>query len=118
MQPGTIRAHVLVLAAYLLAAILPVFALSAGLAQSDAQHAQMMAMAGHTVPMESAGQGDEAAEMLLCQQHCMLITAALPTPVPAQTNVFRISDIVVDLEWLAPSLAVPPPGPPPKVAVI
>ena len=113
----TLSARALVFVAYLLAAILPILGANIGLALSDGQHAQMMASAGHTMPMETADQNDDA-RMLLCQQHCLLAAATLPAQVPIVTNSVGTSDLVPTADLLVMSLSTPPPGPPPKVAVI
>lgn len=117
MPRSTLTARTLVLAAYLLAAILPILGANMGLALSDGQHNQMMASAGHTMPMETANQSDDA-RMLLCQQHCLLAAATLPAQVPVVKNSVGTSDLVLTADRLVASLSTPPPGPPPKVAVI
>lgn len=117
MSTSTLSVRVLVLAAYLMAAILPVLSTSWGLPQSSGQHAQMMASAGHTMSMETAEQSDDS-RMLLCQQHCLLAAATLPAQVPEVTNSVGTSDLVFTAYLVVMSLSTPPPGPPPKVAVI
>lgn len=61
----------LILAAYLLAAILPMLASADGRQQTQADHEQMMAMAGHVAHMSSSGSPIDDAQRLLCQQHCL-----------------------------------------------
>lgn len=117
MFVSKLSARAFVLAVYLLAAILPVLATSWGLPQSSAQHAQMMASAGHMMPMETEEQGNDS-RMLLCQQHCLLAAATLPAQVPVVTNGFGTSDLAPTADLLVISLSRPPPGPPPKAAVI
>lgn len=118
MFSGTFIARVLVLAAYLLAAVFPILFANAGMQLPAVQHAQMMASAGHTMPMEDAGMSDKDAGMSLCQQHCLLAAATLPTQVPAVESSVVMSGLVLTADWLETSLATPPPGPPPKVAAI
>jgi hypothetical protein len=118
MRLGIFSARVLVLAAYLLAAILPALAANTAKQLPEAQHSQMMASAGHTMPMEDAGTNDNDVRMLLCQQHCLLAAATLPAQVPTAENSVVTSDVILIADWLVSSLAIPPPGPPPKVAVI
>ena len=69
----------LILAAYLLAAILPMLAFSEGRQQSQADHEQMMAMAGHGAHMSSAGSPIDDAQRLLCQQHCLFASKSATT---------------------------------------
>jgi hypothetical protein len=114
----TFRMRVLILAAYMLAAILPVLALGERRQQSQDDHAQMMAMAGHLAQMPGMGGADDVTQQLLCQQHCMFATAAFPAPDRVAETVARSSDVEANVDTLPTSLAIPPPGPPPKVAVI
>ncbi len=118
MSSSIFSARVLVLAAYLMAAFLPVLAANGGLPLPDGQHAQMMASAGHTMPMDSAMPSDDDAQMLMCQQHCMLAAATVPIQVLAMENRVGSSDLFLIGGRLAASLAIPPPGPPPKVTVL
>lgn len=118
MSLSIFSARVLVLAAYLMAAFLPVLAANGGLPLPDGQHAQMMASAGHAMPMDSAMPSDDDAQMLMCQQHCMLVPVTMPVQVSPAENRIVTSDIVLVADWLVASLATPPPGPPPKVAAI
>lgn len=117
MPLSKLTARVLVFAAFLMAAILPMLATNLGLTLSGGQHAQLMASGGHTMPMEAAEPSDDA-QMLLCQQHCLLAAATLPAQVPVVTTGDGTSDLVLTAERLVSSLSTPPPGPPPKVAVI
>ncbi len=114
----TFRMHVLILAAYVLAAILPVLALGEGRQQSQADHAQMMAMAGHLGHMPATDGPNDLTQQLLCQQHCLFAAASLPVADRAEQMGVRSSDVAVGVGTLAASLAIPPPGPPPKIAVI
>lgn len=118
MRPDTFPARVLALAVYLMAAMLPVLAATGGLPLSDTQHAQMMASEGHVMRMETAKPGD-AARMLLCQQQCAMVAATLPVQVPpAVESAVARSDVVPAPDRQVASLSIPPPGPPPKAAVI
>ena len=110
--------RVLILAAYLLAAILPMVALGEGRGQSQVDHAQMMAMAGHVMPMQSADSPAKDAQQVLCQQHCLFATAALPAPNGGTEVVVRAAAVELRFDLLFASLAIPPPGHPPKLAVI
>lgn len=114
----TFRTHVLILAAYILAAILPVLAMGDGRQQSQADHAQMMAMAGHPANMPATDSPDDRTEQMICQQHCLFAAAAFPAPDRGAETLVRSSDVKVGIDMLAASLAIPPPGPPPKIAVI
>ena len=113
----TFRMHVLILAAYVFAAIIPVLALGER-QQAQADHAQMMAMAGHLAQMPGMGGADDVTQQLLCQQHCMFAAAAFPAPDRVPETVARSSDGEVGIVMLPTSLASPPPGRPPKIAVI
>lgn len=117
MFPSIFSARVLALSAFLLTAMLPLLAATWGQPPSGSQHAQMMASAGHTMPMETSGLTDDA-RMLLCQQHCLLAAATLPAQVPVVNRGVATSDIVVTADRVGTSLAIPPPGPPPKVAMV
>lgn len=112
------RIRFLILAAYILAAILPVLALGEGREQSLADHAQMMAMAGHLAPMPETEGPNDLAQLLLCQQHCLAAAAALPAPDRVAETVAVHTNMEVGIDLLAASLKMPPPGPPPKIAVI
>lgn len=118
MASKTFRMRVLILAAYLLAAVLPVLALGEGRGQSQVDHAQMMAMAGHSMPMHATDGADSDAQQVLCQQHCLFATAALPAPNGGTEVVVRAADVELHFDLLFASLAIPPPGHPPKIAVI
>ena len=58
--------RVLILAAYLVAAILPVLALGEGRQQFQDDHAQMMAMAGHLAQMPGMGGADDVNSGSIC----------------------------------------------------
>jgi hypothetical protein len=118
MLSDAFRSGTLVLAIYLLAALLPVLSVTERLAQSDVQHAQMMAMAGHLMPMQDAERGGDDTRMLLCQQHCLLVAAPLPVHTRTADSNVRSSEVVVAADRLATSVVLPPPGPPPKAAVV
>lgn len=108
----------LILAAYLLAVILPMLAFADGRQQSQADHEQKMAMAGHVAHMSSGGSPVDDAQRLLCQQHCLFAAAALPAPSPGVVAIARSVEIGLNSDLLAASLALPPPGPPPKRTLI
>ena len=110
--------RILVLAAYLLAAILPALALGEGGRQSGVAHGQMMAMAGHLAHMPATGGPVDKTQQLLCQQHCLFAAAALPVPSDAAEAAARVADAKVAVDVLAASLTIPPPGRPPKIVVI
>jgi hypothetical protein len=112
------RMRILIFAAYLLAAVLPVLALGEGRGQSQVDHAQTMAMAGHLMPMQTTDGPDRDAQQVLCQQHCLFATAALPAPNGGTEVVVRAADVELRFDLLFASLAIPPPGHPPKIAVI
>lgn len=114
----TFRMPVLILAAYMLAVILPVLAAGDGRPQSQADHAQMMAMAGHPAQMPMADGPDDMSLQLACQQHCLFAAAAFPAPHRVAETVARSTVVKVGNDMHAASLAIPPPGPPPKFAVI
>jgi hypothetical protein len=111
------RLRVLIFAAYLLAAVLPVMALGDGRVQSQTDHAQMMAMAGHVAHMPMTDAPDDDVQRLLCQQHCLFTAVALPEPNRTITLEPRATEIDIDIDLLVASLATPPPGHPPKIAV-
>lgn len=110
--------RVLILAAYVLAAVLPVLALGEGRGQSQVDHAQMMAMAGHLMPMQTNDGPDNDAQQVLCQQHCLFAAAALPAPNGGSEVVSRAAAVEAGSDLPFASLAIPPPGHPPKIAVI
>ena len=114
----TFRMHVLILAVYMFAAILPVLALVEGRQQSQADHAQMMAMAGHLAHMPATDGPQDLTQQLICQQHCLFAAATCPAPDRVAESVAGSSDVKAGVDILAASLAIPPPGPPPKIAVI
>jgi len=118
MRFGLFRARAVVLAAYLLAAMVPVFLASAGQAQTDMQHAQVMAVAGHAMPMQDTAQDSADVQMMQCQDHCLPAASGLPAQDRTVKPGVATSDFVAAAESLAASLVVPPPGPPPKVALI
>ena len=91
----------LILAAYLLAAILPMLASADGRQQTQADHEQMMAMAGHVAHMSSAGSPMDDAQRLLCQQHCLFASAALPAPSPDVVAIAHSVEIRLNNDLLA-----------------
>lgn len=118
MTFSTVGMRILILAAYLLAATLPLLAAGEGRRLSDVEHASLMAASGQIMPMASTGSADNTTALMLCQQHCLFDAAALPAPNPAARAVARARGVKVGIVRLALSLAIPPPGPPPKVALI
>lgn len=112
------RTRVLILAVYLLAAILPVLAPDTGRQQSMADHGQMMAMAGHMANMPATDGPGDLAQQMLCQKHCLFGGAALPVADDIAEVVTRGTVIEIAADPGADSLAIPPRGPPPKRAVI
>ena len=118
MALSSFRMRVLILAAYLVAAILPVLALGEGRQQFQDDHAQMMAMAGHLGHMPATDGPSDLTQQLICQQHCLFAAAAFPSPDRGAETVARSSDVEAGVDILAASLGIPPPGPPPKIAVI
>ena len=113
----TFRMHVLILAAYVLAVMLPVLALGER-QQSQADHAQMMAMAGHLAHMPATDGPKDLTEQLICQQHCLFAAADFAAPDRVTETVAGSSDVKAGVDILVASLVIPPPGPPPKIAVI
>lgn len=118
MGKSTIHMRLLILAAYLLAMLVPVLAWDEGRQQSQPDHERMMAMAGHSAQMPGMDSADGGSQMLLCQQHCLYAVAALPPLHRAVGTVARGTETAVTIPLPAALLAIPPPGPPPKVAVI
>jgi NAD/NADP transhydrogenase beta subunit len=112
------RMRGLILAAYLLAAILPVLSLAERPQPTQAEHATAMAMAGHLAHMATTESSNDNAQRLLCQQHCLLAAATLPSANRDAEHVARASRVAAGGHLLASTLTIPPPGPPPKVAVI
>lgn len=106
----------LVFAAYVLAMLFP--GLPAGGAQTQAAHAQMMALAGHEMTMADMGSSETDPAMLFCKQHCWITVETLPVTEQAIEIAGGAVDVVTRDDPLVSSLAFPPPGHPPKVAVI
>lgn len=115
MHSGAFRTLALVLAAYMMAVILPALAAVDGSSQSGPDHARMMAMAGDMAPMDEGGAG---VPMALCQQHCLLPAAKVPVVEGAVLAAGRPSDAPRAADRRAASRADPPSGPPPRVATI
>jgi len=118
MIASAFRIRVLIFAAYLLAAVLPVLASDPGRQQSRADHDRMMAMAGHMANMPATDGPSDLAQQLLCQKHCLFGMAALPISDSIAEGVMRATVVEIGMEPRAVSLSIPPPGPPPKSAVI
>lgn len=118
MTVPTCHLRMLVLASYLLAVVCSALALGNGGQTTAADHDRVMAMAGHAMPMPAADETAGAAMTLLCQKHCLFGTAALPMANGIAEVVSRATIIEIGIEPRAVSLSIPPPGPPPKSAVI
>ncbi|PZR00205.1 MAG: hypothetical protein DI533_06320 [Cereibacter sphaeroides] len=118
MIVSSFRTRVLILAAYFLTVLLSVLALDTGRQQSQADHAQMMAMAGHMASMPATDDTGDLTQQLLCQQHCLFGAAALPASNRIAEVVTRATAVEISIDLLAASLDIPPPGPPPKFVVI
>lgn len=114
----TFRMRVLILAAYMFAAILPMLAVGEGGQQSQAEHARMMSMAGHLANMPATGGPNDMTQQMICQQHCLFAAAAFPAADRVAETAPRSTDGDADIVMLPASLTIPPPGPPPKFAVI
>lgn len=116
MNKSGLFVKVVVFAAYVLAMLVPGLTMVGE--QTQVEHAQMMAMAGHEMTMADMGSSETDQTMLLCQQHCLVVVATLP----AADQTFEIAghpvDVVTGDDPLVSSLAFPPPGHPPKVVVI
>ncbi|OZA00583.1 MAG: hypothetical protein B7Y02_18380 [Rhodobacterales bacterium 17-64-5] len=108
----------LILAAYVLAVILPLLAFAGDRQQSQGDHEQMMAMAGHVGQMTSAGSPVDDAPRLLCEQHCLFSAAPLSSLHAGVVAIVRPVVINLNDDPSAASLSLPPPGPPPKRALI
>ena len=97
-----------------LALILPLAGLSAGKPPMQAGHAGMMAAAGHAghvMPNHGVADPEQA---MVCQQHCLPGAAILPAPPAAALALAQAAASGPRGDVPAASLAVPPPGPPPK----
>ncbi|MBA3909935.1 MAG: hypothetical protein C0524_08605 [Rhodobacter sp.] len=118
MDGSSFRIRALILGAYLLAAVLPMLALAEGRQESPPEHEQMIAMAGHVAQMPATENSADTVQLMFCQQHCFSAAAAFPVPSPEAEAIERsvLGDLRGDL--LAASLAIPPPGPPPKPGLI
>ena len=118
MANATVHMRVLVLAAYLLAAILPVLALGQGGRPSEVGQDQILAMAGHLAQMPATDGPVDNTQKGLCQQHCLFAAAGLPVPNDVAEGTARVADAKVTVDVVPASLVIPPPGRPPKVVVI
>ena len=116
MNRSGVFVKALVFAAYLLAILVPV--VSMGREQTPVEHARMMAMAGHAMNMADMGISEPDRTMLLCQQDCLVVAAALPTADQTIEIAGHPVAVVTGDDPLVSSLAFPPPGHPPKAAVI
>lgn len=107
---------VLVVAAYVLAMLVPVLPMVGE--QTPVEHAQMMAMAGHEMTISDKGTSETDQTMLLCQQHCLVVVATLPAADQTIEIAGHPIDVVTGDDPLVSSLAFPPPEHPPKAVVI
>lgn len=116
MNKSGLFIKVLVFAAYVLATLAPGWTVVGE--QTPVEHAQMMATAGHEMKLADTGRSETNQTMRLCQQLCLVVVATLPTA----DQTIEIAGHPIDVETgddpLVSSLAFPPPGHPPKVAVI
>ncbi len=116
MNKSRLFVKVLVFAAYVLTMLVPGLAMVGE--QTQAEHAQMMAMAGHEMTMADMGSDKSDQTMLLCQQHCLVVVATLPAADQTIEIAGHPIDVVTGDDPLVSSLAFPPPGHPPKAVVI
>ena len=116
MNRSGLFVKVLVFAAYVLAMLLPGLTMVGE--QTQVEHAQMMAMTGHEMNLTDMGSPETDQTMLLCQQHCLVVVATLPAAVQTIEIAGHPVAVVTGDDPLVSSLAFPPPGHPPKVAVI
>ena len=119
MLRTVIPMRALILVVYLLGTVFSALPLVGRAEQSAASHAQMMAMAGHAGTMATMddSQSDDA-QKLLCEQHCRVATATLPLAEQPVRQQVHAAPVLPGPEPRAASLVLPPPGPPPKVALI
>ena len=114
--PG-ILVKIVVFAAFLLAMVVSGFAVAGE--QSPAEHAQRMAMAGHEMTMADMGSSvPDKAQMALCKQQCLVAVATLPIEEHAVELTGQRFDGQTGADPLVSSLIFPPPGHPPKFAMI
>lgn len=117
MKKVGLLVKVLVFAAYALAMLVP--GLTVVGKQTPAEHARMMVSAGHEMAMPDMGSsGTDEAKMLFCQQHCLVAVATLPAADQAVEIDRHLVAVEVGNTPLVSSLVFPPPGHPPKIAVI
>lgn len=116
MNKAGLFVKVLVVAAYVLAMLVPGLTMVGE--QTQVEHAQMMAMAGHEMNLADTGSSETDQTMLLCQQHCLVVVATLPAADQTIEIAGHPIDVVTGDDPLVSSLAFPPPGHPPKVVVI
>jgi len=109
----------IVLAVFTVGTVLPAISAVPWMQQSETNHAQMMAMAGHVATMPQMGDDSgDAAQMMLCKQHCLAGSAILPD----NARAAAISAVPERRRHpggaLATSRSTRPPGPPPKVLTV
>lgn len=116
MNKSGLFVKVVVFAAYVLTMLVPGLTMVGE--QTQVEHAQMMAMAGHEMTMADVGSSETDQTMVLCQQHCLAVVATLPAADQTIELAGHPIDVVTGDDPLVSSLAFPPPGPPPKAVVI
>lgn len=117
MRTSILSVKVLLFAAYVLAMLVPSLTMAG--AQTPAEHARLMAMAGHQMTMTDMGSSaSDSAQMLLCQQHCLVAVATLPVAERAADVIEQAAVIATGGDFLAASVVFAPPRHPPKVSRI
>ena len=112
MNKSGLFVKVLFVAAYVLAMLVPGFTMV--VEQTPAEHAQMMAMAGHEMNLADTGSSETDQTMVLCRQHCLVVVASLPAADQTIEITGHPIDVVTGDDPLVSSLALPHPGHPPK----
>jgi len=119
MLRTVIPMRALILVVYLLGTVFSALPPVGRAEQSATSHAQMMAMAGHAGAMATMDDSQSYdAQKRLCEQHCRVVTATLPSSEQPALRQVHAAHILPGAAPLAASLDLPPPGPPPKVALI
>lgn len=109
----------LIVVVYLLGTVFSTLPLAGQAEQSTTEHARMMAMAGHAAAMAEMDESQsDDAQKLLCEQHCRVATATLPMVEHPALQQVHVAPVLPGPEPKAASLLLPPPGPPPKLALI
>lgn len=118
MKLWLLFSRTVVLAASLLAVTLPVLAPMAAPQPSQADHAQMMAAAGHVAAMAQMDGPGDMMQQGLCQQHCRVAVATLPAGVHTLEHPVRVGIVAADDDVTAVSHSIAPRGRPPKAALV